>query len=333
MRIFVNDLSYVGTARRAVKQFAEESGLTGEPLEKLGILASELATNLAKHAADGGEIIVNNISAAENKAVQLISVDRGPGIADIDAALKDGVSETQTLGCGFGALRRLSDAFELNSVPGQGTIIVCTVYQCNKKKIGCRDGLLGIGYLSVPHPKEMRCGDSVSFAESKDVSSILVVDALGHGCEAADVSELASRTFQDSPFDSSKTLLERIHKALNGTRGAVLALAQIFPRDGQLKFLGVGNISAQILSRYTSKGCASSCGIVGGQMASYTEHTHDWDSNSALLMYSDGIKSSLKIDLSRGLSPVMLAAQVYRGFSRQNDDATVLIATNKRESS
>lgn len=330
-RILVADLSYVGTARRAVKQFAEEAGLRGEPLEKLSILASELATNLAKHAESGGELIVNNISQGENIAVQLISVDRGPGIEDIDSALIDGVSGTHTLGCGLGAMRRLSDLFEVKSTPGKGTIIVSTIYQCKKNKIGCTINRLNIGYISVPHPRETRCGDCVSVAESDDLSSILVVDALGHGCDAAAVSDTASRTFQESPFDNVKGLLQRIHGALQGSRGAAVGIAQIDRCSQKLSFVGVGNISVRIFSKYNTKGFPSTCGIVGGQMGSVHEYSYDWDSNSVLLMYSDGIKSSAQCEFGKLDSPTMSAAEIHRDFARLNDDMTVLVAMNRRD--
>src|SRR5215813_10371471 len=107
VRICVNDDSYVGTARRAVRERAAEIGLTGTALDRLDILSTEMASNLCKYADRGREILVNDASVGDAKAATLVSIDRGPGIADLDQALVDGVSTKQTLGAGLGSIKRL----------------------------------------------------------------------------------------------------------------------------------------------------------------------------------------------------------------------------------
>lgn len=329
-RIFVKDQSYVGAARRTVREFAEAVGLSGEPLEKLSILASEIASNLAKHASNGGEILLSDASGSAGKAVRLISIDRGPGIDDVESVLIDGVSSTQTLGAGLGALKRLSDSFEINSTPGLGTAVICSVSQHGRKQQPVSGERFEIGWLSVPHPSEARCGDAVAFAESDELFSILVVDALGHGDEAADVSQRAAKCFQADPFDNTVAIVERIHQELLGSRGAVLAVVHLHNFQDKLNFAGVGNISSRIFMRYSNKGCASSQGVVGGKLGSVKEYEHEWGAGAALLLYSDGIKSSAQIECSSPRSPYMLAAEVYRDCSRLNDDATVVVVKDKR---
>src|SRR5688572_23924618 len=107
-RIVVADHSYVGSARRTIKELATAAGLTGEPLDRLSLISSELATNLAKYATNGGELIFS-ASAESNADVMIWSVDKGPGIANLEEALVDGNSTSDTLGAGLGSLRRLSD--------------------------------------------------------------------------------------------------------------------------------------------------------------------------------------------------------------------------------
>lgn len=330
-RIVVKDHSYVGVARRCVREFAESTGLTGEPLSKLNLLASEMATNLAKHAENGGEIFVYDISNEKGKAIRLLCLDRGPGIANVEEALIDGVSSTSTLGGGLGALKRMSDSFEISSVPGKGTIISCAVFQKtpDKKAVRSNDNI-SVGLILAPHPNEKRCGDTISLSLSEQISSILIVDALGHGEAAADVSELAASVFQQSPFEDVETIVTRIHRELGGTRGAALALAQIFHYRDKLAFVGVGNISARVFMKYQNRGCASVQGIVGGQISSLKKYEYDWGPNASLLMYSDGIKSAAMLEESTVRSAQMLAAEIYRDFARLNDDTSVVVARDSR---
>ena len=329
-RIVVKDHSYVGAARRCVREFAESTGISGEPLNKLNVLASEMATNLAKHAENGGEIFVYDISNEKRKAIRLLCLDRGPGIANIEDALLDGVSSTSTLGGGLGALRRMSDSFEISSAPGKGTIISCTVFQIPERKPVHSNENISVGLILAPHPNEKRCGDIISLSLSDQISSLLVVDALGHGDAAADVSELAASVFQQSPFEDAQTIVTRIHRELAGSRGAALALAQIFHYRDKLVFVGVGNISARVFMKYQNRGCASIQGIVGGQISSLKEYEYDWGPNASLLMYSDGIKSAAMLSDVPVHSAQILAAEIYRDFSRMNDDTSVLVARDNR---
>ena len=332
VRICVNDDSYVGTARRTVRERAAEIGLSGAVLDKLDILSTEMASNLCKYATSGREILVNDASVADAKAVTLVSVDRGPGIADVDEAIVDGVSTHHTLGAGLGSIKRLSDEFAISSAVGRGTIVISRV--CQTGRISERSdapGLFDLASISVPHPAEERCGDGISACTSDHCTSILVVDGLGHGDGAADASRQACSAFEQSPFQDARTLVERIHAELSGSRGAALALARIEQHRHKLSFVGVGNISSRVYSYYSSTGCVSTQGIVGKQIGTLMENTYEWAPGSILLMHSDGIKSSAALEYGKpGKSALMLAAEIYRDYYRANDDATVVVVIDKR---
>jgi len=332
VRICVNDDSYIGTARRTVRDCAAAIGLTGAALDKLDILSTELATNICKYAGQGGEILVTDSSVGDAKAVTLVSVDRGPGIADVDKALIDGVSTRHTLGAGLGSIKRLSEAFEISSALGKGTILISTVSQAGKNSgKSSSQRLFEPAWISVPHPAEKRCGDGISVCTSDQRTSVLVVDGLGHGDGAADVSRQARSAFEQGPFDDAGKIVERIHRELSGTRGAALAIAQIEHHANQLCFVGVGNISSRVYSYYSSTGCVSTQGIVGEQIRSVMENTYEWEPGSMLLMHSDGIKSSASLEFGKaGKSALMLAAEIYRDCYRANDDATVVVLIDKR---
>lgn len=329
LRIAVADQSYVGTVRRAFKEKAAEAGLSGEPLEKLSILSTELATNLAKYASAGGEIFFFDESTENITAVRLLAIDRGPGINNLDEALQDGFSSKDTLGGGMGALRRLSTSFEVSSVPGKGTVVQCLVSQSTqgRTKSNIRDKLpaLEIGFISAPHPAETTCGDGVAAAVLGKMASILVTDGLGHGEGAAEASRRAIELFRQSAFDAPTSLVSRIHAELATTRGAALALVQIDLTSDRLTFVGVGNITARVYSRYSSVGCVSIQGIVGGPLGRLKPYEYEWSPGSRLLMYSDGILSAAKLGERTISSANMTAAEIYRDFCRLNDDATVVV--------
>ena len=110
--------------RQHVRTTAADSGLSLVDQTKLVTAASELARNTLVHGGGGVARVDVVESPAGRVGIKLDFTDEGPGIADIDLALKDGWTTGNGLGLGLGGARRLVDEFELTSVPGTGTRIV-----------------------------------------------------------------------------------------------------------------------------------------------------------------------------------------------------------------
>jgi serine/threonine-protein kinase RsbT len=89
---------------------------------KLVTAASELARNTLEHGG-GGEVLIETLEAGMRKGLRLTFTDQGPGIADINLALKDGYTSANGLGLGLGGAKRLSNEFEIESQPNFGTRI------------------------------------------------------------------------------------------------------------------------------------------------------------------------------------------------------------------
>jgi serine/threonine-protein kinase RsbT len=86
---------------------------------------SELAGNIIKYA-DRGEVVVRGITRRGRKGVEVVVSDNGPGIADVEQALRDHFSTSGTLGLGLPGVKRLMDEFSIQSAPGRGTtVVVC----------------------------------------------------------------------------------------------------------------------------------------------------------------------------------------------------------------
>lgn len=110
----------VVTIRQAVRQRAVDLGFSLVDQTKLVTAASELARNLVQHAG-GGVVRVETIGEDMRRGLRLVFEDQGPGIADIELAMRDGYSTDGGLGLGLSGARRLSNEFSIDSTPGQGT--------------------------------------------------------------------------------------------------------------------------------------------------------------------------------------------------------------------
>jgi serine/threonine-protein kinase RsbT len=110
----------VVSVRQLVRQRAVEIGFNLVDQTKLVTAASELARNAIQHGG-GGTVMVEPLADGARRGLRLVFADTGPGIADIDQAMKDGYSTAGGLGLGLGGARRLSNDFSIASSPGEGT--------------------------------------------------------------------------------------------------------------------------------------------------------------------------------------------------------------------
>ncbi|HVL66202.1 MAG TPA: anti-sigma regulatory factor [Vicinamibacterales bacterium] len=106
--------------RQMVRARAVELGFNLVDQTKIVTAASELARNTVQHGG-GGAVTVEAVEEGGRKGLRLTFEDRGPGIADLDLAMKDGFSTAGGLGLGLGGARRLSSEFTIDSKPGEGT--------------------------------------------------------------------------------------------------------------------------------------------------------------------------------------------------------------------
>lgn len=106
--------------RQLVREFTLRLGFSLVEQTKVITAASELARNTVLHGG-GGTGSVEALERGGRQGLRLSFVDQGPGIADLDEALRDGYTTGAGLGLGLGGARRLSDDFELDSTPGRGT--------------------------------------------------------------------------------------------------------------------------------------------------------------------------------------------------------------------
>ncbi|WP_033351213.1 ATP-binding SpoIIE family protein phosphatase [Kitasatospora aureofaciens] len=114
--------SLPAAARSAARELSHRIGLLPARAAEVGLAVSEAATNLRRHAVDGA-LLLRVVRTATEAAVEFLTVDSGPGMADVAGALTDGYSSGDTLGIGLGAISRLADTFDVHSLPERGTVL------------------------------------------------------------------------------------------------------------------------------------------------------------------------------------------------------------------
>lgn len=109
--------------RRRARELAQRRGFDAFAQAAITTATSEIARNVLVHGG-GGRAILEELEQAGRKGVRIVCLDQGPGIVELERALRGGFSATGTLGLGLSGAKRLVDEFQLATEPGQGTLVV-----------------------------------------------------------------------------------------------------------------------------------------------------------------------------------------------------------------
>jgi anti-sigma regulatory factor (Ser/Thr protein kinase) len=328
VRVPVQDGSQVGEARRAALRVAAGFGLSEAEAGRLAVVVTEAAGNLARHGG-GGELLLRSIDWP-GPGLELIALDHGPGVADVQRAFEDGHSTAGTPGTGLGAIRRLSSECELYSRPGGGTALIARV---GAEPPAGPGPLVELGAVSLPLSGERVCGDGWAVSLRPGVIGAMVADGLGHGPLAAKAAMEAVRVFSECAAGSPGELIEAVHGPLRATRGAAVAVASIDLTRRVMTFAGVGNIAGSVLAGGRTRNAVSLGGIVGHEHSRVGEFEYPWPEGAVLVMHSDGLQSQWGLEAYPGLErshPALLAGVLYRDYARGRDDVTVLAVREPR---
>lgn len=317
----ITDSSCVGEARRFCARIAQDWGWTEVDVGRLSLIVTELGTNLVRHAAQGELWIAAPASAQE---VEILALDKGPGMVDVKRSFQDGVSTgSGSPGTGLGAIRRLASDFDIHSAPS-GTLCLVRVRSASQ---AVPAGHRQWGAVSVAAPGETVCGDGWAVASDGGKVSAVVADGLGHGPHAAAASDAALDVFAADPFAPIESFMADAHGGLQTTRGAAL-FALRMDESGRMQYAGAGNVMGRIISGVFDRSMVTQHGTVGVQVRRTEVATLEMPDHAVAVVHSDGIASRWKAEevvplLQR--DPTLIAAALLWQQSRGRDDATVLV--------
>lgn len=318
----MDDPSRVGQIRRVAMGVARECGMRAEDTERVGLIATEMGTNIAKHAHGCGSVLVRWMTEAPG--LELIALDSGPGIDDLERLSEDRQSTSGTLGNGLGAIRRLADVHDLYSRPGWGCVVLARVHPHGRVPSG---GRYSFGVVSVPARGQDVCGDG--WAVGLEAQPIcVVIDGLGHGPQAAEAARLGEGVVGTVAAGSPQAVIEALHSGLADSRGGVAAAAMIDPARRRIVAAGVGNITVRIIAPSVSKRLASYPGTLGRVARHWQAVEGEWSEGSVLVMHSDGISQRWRPADVEGLwsrHPSLVAATLFRDHANRDDDCTVAV--------
>lgn len=325
----LDDNSGVAVVRRAGNALARELQFDEIRTGQLALVITEAATNIVKHAGHG-EILLRVLhqksdTGTEFSGVEVIAIDKGPGIINLNWQMEDGNSSAGTYGIGLGAVRRLSHEFDIYTVADNGTALWMIIWAEEQKPAL---PFWQIGAICVPIEGEDVCGDSWAIAACQHTLTLMVADGLGHGPGAAVASNAATSLVAQSADQAPAVVLQRAHSALQGTRGAAVAVSKIDPVNTRINFAGVGNISVCVFYTNHCRHLLSHNGIVGSNLRKLQEFSESWESDALLVAHSDGINTRWNLDNYpelRHCHPALIAAVIYRDFSRERDDVTIVV--------
>jgi anti-sigma regulatory factor (Ser/Thr protein kinase) len=320
--VHVAEATDVSEARRRAADVSRALEFDATTTGRVALVVTEAATNLLKHAG-GGELFVGVTGAGEHRGVQITAMDRGRGMRDIPASMVDGFSTAGSAGTGLGAIRRSSDSFDIYSTP-QGTVVAASIYADRTHRPSSP-----IGAVCVPVRGERECGDAWAAWSAGGLTSIFVVDGLGHGHDAAVAADTAVGTFRRHAERAAPEVIALVHAALRPTRGAAVALAELDERAGKLRYCGIGNISAVVRRPDGQEQHLISLPGIAGHVARRVQtFSYDWPPGSLLVMHSDGLATHWSLNRYAGLSqhrPDVVAGVLYRDLRRGPDDATAVV--------
>ncbi|ARP70477.1 hypothetical protein LK07_12580 [Streptomyces pluripotens] len=319
----------VGALRRSVARLAAtQHGVRPGVAE---LVATELGTNLLRHAVPGGYVLARRAG----DGVELISVDHGPGLplGVLDARPTPSPPDPaphrgRGMHAGLSVVRRQAAEFDCYSTR-RGTVVYARV----GGPAPADHGRWRFGGVNIPYGGDGESGDSWAVTADQTLAA-LVVDGLGHGPAAAVAARAAVEVFERSPLTSPERFIQHAHEAMRTTRGGVLGMCVIDPTRGELVYAGVGNITGRVLTGSRNVHLLDRPGTLGTHLplpSTRLQHV-PWEPGSALILVSDGIRSGWGLADHPGLlghHPAIVAAVLHRDHGRTNDDATVLVVHDK----
>jgi len=314
--------------RSKLAAIAHRIGIPDIKRENMLLVASELVHNNIKHAGGSGMI---QVWMQPGPTLDILSLDYGPGITDLHRAEQDGYSTANTFGKGLGAIRRLSDESYVYTQPEQmsgikkwsGTIFLARFILGSNKDLTQKK----IGLFSRSLSDNRYNGDRIYWQRSGERLRWLHLDGLGHGEEALTASaNLAEHLSQSQHLD---TVLAKVDRQLENTRGAVGIVCEVDLAERDLQLLGVGDMHAHVLDQEQMQLLSFAPGILGKEHRSTSPFQARLGKRALIVTASDGIRRNWDTENFVGLfnhHPQLIAYTLGNIMGRVSDDQSVFVS-------
>lgn len=324
----IDDRSYVSFIKREIHNLVTNAGYSTQKVGEIDIVISELTSNLIKFA-ETGELLYRLAADEKGSFFEIYCLDKGKGIRNLSRMMQDGISSSDTLGQGLGAIERLSNASSIFTVPDWGTVVYSKIYQ-TETDTSVRQSNINFGAIQVCAPGEKVCGDGYSVKKVGNGLQFFMGDGLGHGVNAHEAVSDAIAAFTACRATSPVEVLRHIHEDVKKTRGLVATVAYLDYTAQKWFMCGVGNISTSLYTGLAAKNYTPYNGIIGHNIPrTLNDSVLVLEKYQTLIMHSDGLKARWNLSELTGLlkyEPNVISAALYKENARHNDDMTVFAA-------
>ncbi len=253
-QIFITTQADVAISRRIALNIAQQAGFSQRRCAQVSIVVSEIGTNLVKHAKQGGLLKINLSFLNHIPFLSISSFDKGPGISSIKRAMLDGVSATETLGTGLGAIYRLSNRVAIcsksdinKSCPhvsdiDWNTILVSQIWD-EDAHLPLMNDEVEFSSLLEPMQGSIVCGDGVHVVSNPFFTRFVLMDGSGRGNGAAEAVCQAIKMLNMIPAQMPiKHILESLEFSLSDTQGLAMIMLQLDHKSRRLYIQAKGSL-------------------------------------------------------------------------------------------
>ena len=323
--------------RSKLAAIAQRLGFSDLKRANMALVVSEMVSNQVKHAGGKGML---QIWQQPGPVLDILSLDYGPGIANLSLAEEDGYSSVNTLGKGLGSIRRLSDqvyVYTQQESHGRekrwnGTALLARF--CLRGKQDCQDAEkhpeLKIGLYSRSLSDERYNGDRIYVRRDHETLRWMHLDGLGHGEHAEKATADLAGLLQH--YNAPAETLAAVDRQLHTSRGAVAIIGELGLGSRALHILGVGDMHAHVhnLEQDGMSSFSFAPGVLGKEHKSPEVISLKFDQRCVAITASDGIRRNWDVSNFPGLfnlHPQLIAYVLGNIMGRISDDQSVCVAS------
>lgn len=314
--------------RSRLLSVAQRIGFPDVQRENMALVAAEMVSNQVKYAGSKGQI---QIWQQPGPVLDILALDYGPGITNLQQAQEDGYSSSRTLGKGLGSIQRLADEVAIYTqtangphVKWNGTAVLARFRLGREPRKPSADPV-EVGLFSRALADDRFNGDRIYLKRDGETLRWLHLDGLGHGENAQNTTaDLADHLLDKDPA----TALAAVDQHLRGTRGAVAIIGETMSSTGELQLLGVGDMHAVIHNRDRLHKISFAPGVLGQEHKSPTPFRETFEHRVVVLTASDGIRRSWDEASFPGLfnqPPQLIAYVLGNIMGRISDDQSLCV--------